>query len=161
MADATEKKVEELLLQGLNRRQIFIQLQNSTPARKLIFFINNSALPGDRKKFQLLNLLLVLLFTFITAKKLLAIFSFGMMGITLILSLVVPVVNIYVLREILRFRRIGYQFLFVLSLLSLLQPENHFLIETILFVVIGAISAFLYLKMFPQMALVPPETNAP
>ncbi|MDH4321436.1 MAG: hypothetical protein OEV73_08065 [Desulfobulbaceae bacterium] len=161
MADETEKNVEELLLQGLTRQQVFQRLQHSAPARKLLFFINNSALPGDRKKHQLLNLLLVLLFTFITAKKLLAIFSFGMMGITMLLSLVVPIVNIYVLREVLRFHRLGYQFLFVLSLLSLLQPENHYLLEALLLVVIGAVSAFLYLKMFPKEALVPPEEASP
>jgi hypothetical protein len=96
--------------------------RNDKEPFKILFHLKNSSLPRDRKKIQVINLFLALVLLFITAKKLITAFSFGVLDIFLLLSLVVPMINIYVLREILRFHRIGYQFLFVLSCLSLLQP---------------------------------------
>ena len=76
-------------------------------------------------------------------------------GIEMFILLVVPVINMYVLKEILFFRRNGYLFLCVLSALSFVSPENWQFPEFLFVLAMIAISAFLYLKMFPKDTLIP------
>ncbi len=150
MKDPIENRIEELFQKGLSRKQTFQRLKGADNQKKLLFHLNNHSLPADRKRFQLTNLLLALVLTFVTTKKLIAIFAFGMMDITLLLSLIVPVVNIYVLREILRFRRLGYQFLVIISILSVAQPDNHQFLELSLHLLMAVGGGWLYLALFPQ-----------
>lgn len=150
MASQLENTIEQLLLAGKSRKAILDQLRQSENPQKLLFFLNNISHPARRKQYQVVNLVLVALLTFVTFKKLLATFAFGTFDLFLLVSLVVPTINLYLLREILRFRRIGYQFLFVLSLLSLLHPENHFLPEAVMQLTLSLLSGFLYLKIFPR-----------
>lgn len=150
MADTTEKEIEAFLLQGKNKKEIWETYKDDEESSKVLFYLNNSATIYHRKKFMALNLLLSAVLLFITAKKLLAVFSFGTLDIYLLLGLVVPTINFYVLREILRFHRLGFKFLFILSILSLVQPENHHLQEIIILGVIIAISGYLYKQMFPE-----------
>lgn len=150
MAETTEKEIERSLLQGKNKNEIWKMYKNTEEQHKVLFFINNSATLQHRKKYMVINLLLAAALLFITCKKLLVAFSFGTLDISLLLGLVVPTINFYILREILRFHRLGFKFLFVLSILSLIQPENHHMQEmTILAIIIG-ISGYLYKHMFPQ-----------
>jgi len=149
MTDKLEKEIEEHLQKGKSKAEIWQVFRNDKEPLKVLFFLNNSSLPRDRKKFQVINLLLALLVLFITTKKLITAFSFGVLDVFLLLSLVVPIINIYVLREILRFHRIGYQFLFVLSCLSLLQPENWHNQELFLLGLMIGLSGYLYRQMFP------------
>jgi hypothetical protein len=149
MADKIEKEIEQLLAEGRKKPQIWKQLRKGEKPYKALFFLNNAAKPEDRRKYQILNLFLALILGFITFKKLLTALSFGSLDIFLLLGLVVPIINIYVLREILRFHRLGYRFLFVLSCLSLLQPENHHLQEIIFILLMIAASGYLHLQMFP------------
>lgn len=150
MSKYLENRIEQELLAGKNRTEIRDRLKNTEEPRALLFHLNNISHPARRKKYQYLNLLLAAVLTFVTFKKLLGIFAFGRFDLFLLLSLVVPVVNFYLLREILRFHRIGYQFLFVLSILSLLHPESHFLQEIALQGLLIALSGFLYFRMFPK-----------
>ena len=154
MADKIEKEIEELLQQGKSKKKIWKQLRNGKNSHKSLFSLNNCSLPQDRKTYQVFNLILAVLLTFVTAKKLLTALSFGSLDIFLLLGLVVPIINIYVLREILRFRRLGYKFLFVLSCLSLVQPENHHSQELFLIGAMIGLSGFLYRRMFPATALI-------
>ncbi|MDH5298464.1 MAG: hypothetical protein OEV91_05540 [Desulfobulbaceae bacterium] len=157
MTDPIEAKVEELLRQGLDRRAAHRRLADTADRAKLLFFLNNSALAADRNRLQLPNLLLALLLGFVTAKRLIAIFSFGVIDLFLFLSLVVPMVNVYVLREVLRFHRLGYQFLLVLAALSLLQPENRLPLELTIYATMIGLTGFLLAKLFPKTALIPSE----
>ena len=150
MTKKLEDRIEEELLAGKNRKTILDNLRQTEDLRKLLFFLNNISQPARRKKYQFFNLLLVVLLTFVTFKKLITAFAFGRFDLFLLISLVVPTINLYLLREILRFRRIGYQFLFVLSILSLLHPENHFLPEATRQIMLIALSGFLYFKIFPK-----------
>jgi hypothetical protein len=150
MAAELEKQVEQLLQQGSNKENIYQQLERAENRTALIFHLNNFSLPGDRRKYQTLNLALATLLLFVTSKKLIAAFAFGVLDLWLLLMLVVPIINLFVLRQILRFRRLGYQFLFVLSLLALLQPENHHLQEALLFLLMSGLAGFLYLRLFPR-----------
>lgn len=151
MADSLEKKIEALLQQGMTRQQIYSKLQGQHAKGKLAFQVNNTSRPSLRKKYLLPTLLLAGLLTFITFKKLLVIvLTSDLSLLLLLLSMIVPVINIYVLREVLRFRRTGYQFLTVISLLGLLHPENHFPQEMSILVIQATIAAFLYLTIFPS-----------
>jgi hypothetical protein len=155
MADKLEKEIEGLLLQGKSKKEIlgYFNKQEATDeekSHKVIFFLNNSATLYHRKKMMTATLALSAALLFITAKKLLAAFSFGTIDIYLMLGLVVPMINFYVLREILRFHRLGFKFLFILSILSLIQPENHHLQEIAILTVMTGLSGFLYKKMFPE-----------
>lgn len=154
MANKIEKQIEELLQQGKNKKEIWKQLRNEKNSHKTLFFLNNCSLPRDRKTYQVLNLVLAVLLTFVTTKKLLTALSFGSLDIFLLLGLVVPIINIYVLREILRFHRTGYKFLFVLSCLSLVQPENHHSQELFLIGTLIGLSGFLYRRMFPATEMI-------
>jgi len=157
MTDPVEMKVEELLLAGKGRHEIYHRLKNNADQSKLIFHINNSALPEDRNKYRYLNLFLCIILLYLTAKKIPAIFVFDILTVYLLLSLVVPVINIYVLREVMRFHRVGYQFLIVISLLSLFQPENHNPVEGTICVLIAVIAFFLYCRLFPASSALNPE----
>ncbi len=150
MAEKVEEKIELLLQEGKNRQAVVEALKEEEDAQKLLFYINNISKPADRKKYQVQNLILALILTFVTIKQLITTFAFGQFDLFLLLSLVVPVVNIYLLREILRFRKIGYQYLFVLSILSLLNPANRALLEGSLQISIIALSGALYWQMFPK-----------
>lgn len=149
-----------MLADGLKKPRIWEKLRNDEKPYKALFFLNNASKPEDRRKFQILNLFLALVLGFMTFKKLLTALSFGSLDIFLLLGLVVPVINIYVLREILRFHRLGYRFLFVLSWLSLLQPENHHLQEIVFIFLMIVISAYLHLRMFPKNEQITVETEA-
>ena len=155
MAHALEKEVEQLLQQGLGKREIQQRLASERDPRQLVFFLNNAALPARRNRYQYVNLLLAVLLAFFTFKKLLVAFSFGAFDLYLLLALVVPVINIYLLREILRFHRLAYQFLMVLALLALLQPENHRLQELLLLLSQAGLAAFLFGRLFPRQELLP------
>lgn len=149
MADKIEQEIEKLLQQGKEKKEIWRTLRGGDEPHKALFHLNNSSLPRDRKKFQVINLVLAVILLFVTSKKLLTAFSFGALDLFLLLSLVVPVINIYVLREILRFHRIGYKFLFILSFLALLQPENWHNQELFLLGLMIGLSGYLYKQMFP------------
>ncbi len=159
MADKIEKEIEKLLADGLEKPRIWRQFRKGENPHKALFFLNNASRPEDRRRYQLLNLALALVLGFVTFKKLLTALSFGSLDIFLLLGLVVPIINIYVLREVLRFHRLGYRFLFVLSCLALLQPENHHVQEIVLTFLLIGISGYLHLRMFPGKEQIKPEVS--
>ncbi len=154
MADTIEKQVEEMLQQGKSRRQAWNFLRDRENPHRLLFHLNNSSLPADRRKVQWNNLVLVVLLAFLTIKKLLVAFSFGSLDLALILSLIPAVINVYILREVLRFRRLGYKFLFVLSIVAFLLPENHHLQEASLLLAQVLLSGYILLVLFPKKDLI-------
>lgn len=154
MSQPLEEKIEASLLAGESRREIVERLKKSTDPQRLLFHANNISNPASRGRYQYLNLLLALLLLFITTKKLLTIVMFGAFDFLLFLNLVVPIINFYLLREILRFRRIGYQFLFVLSILSLLHPENRMLPELPITLLIIVLAGLLHSRLFPRSQMV-------
>ncbi len=143
-----EEKIEALLQKGLSKKEIRKRLLGQEDTRQLDFFLNNLAYPEDRRRYQIINFSLVLILGFVTIKKFFFALSFGSISLTTLLALVVPTVNVYLIREIISFRRVGYQFLAVLSALSMLNAENRAFPEVILVPAMTMISAFLYLKLF-------------
>lgn len=114
-------------------------VQNTSPTHLVV-----------QKTFRPLNLLLVVTLSFLTCKKIYAVFALGSLHPLVLTALIVPAVNVYVLYLILQYDRRGYQYLFVLSLLAMIHPENRHLLEMILHAVLIVFSALLYLKMFPR-----------
>jgi hypothetical protein len=161
MTVSLEKQVEELLTEGVKKPDIFQRLRKEHDKSKVLFYVNNMTTPGKKNRYQYLNFFLALLLAFVTSKKLLVIFTtLSMTGLLMtLLNLIVPAVNLYVMREVLRFRRLGYQFLVVISILSLLQPENHALQEMAIFVILAAGGAFLYMQMYPKKEILRSETE--
>jgi len=161
MSKSLEQEVEELLTQGVKKKDIFRKLGKGDvkTKSKVLFYVNNMTTPAKKNTYQYLNFFIVILLAFVTANKLIAIFvAFSMTGFMMtLLNLIVPAVNIHVMREVLRFRRLGYQFLVVISLLSLLQPQNHAAREMTIFVITACGAAFLYLKIFPNKAILQEE----
>lgn len=147
-------KVDQLLGQGLDRHQIWRKLSRTADQDDLYHYLNSTSLPAARKKFLFLNLILVGVLSFMTFKKVLIALALGLQGLFLVLALVVPAVNIYVLWRLARFKRAGYQYLFVLSGLSLLQAENRLSPELPMVAVMIFLSAFLYLRMFAKKQLI-------
>lgn len=150
MADPIERKIEQRLLAGENKKTIWQDMQKDETPGKILFYLNNKAALKDRLTYQLVNLALALVLAFLTAKELITLFSFGRLDIPFLTGLVVPIINIYILKEILRFHRLGYQYLFVLTAVSLILPKNHGPLELSLSLMMIGVSGFLYLKIFPK-----------
>jgi len=150
MAKKLVEKITHLLHEGKTKDQVWRNLQGTENHEELVFLLNDLPTLKKRQTFLLLNLPLAALLVIMTGIKLFAAMAIGQVNYLFFLALVVPIINIYILKKILTFRRTGYQYLFVLSFLSLFQPENHRLIEIVILGVILFLSGFLYLRMFPK-----------
>ena len=68
----------------------------------------------------------------------------------LLVDLVVPAVNFFVLNKIIRFQRQGYEFMTVLGVLALVRAENRVMPDLAMYLVIIGLSVFLLLRVFPK-----------
>ncbi len=151
-----ETQINREMAAGKSRSGIWSGLTGTEEERfKFFFHLNNISPPRLRTKYQYLNLVICIVLAFLTFKKLLAAMAFGRFDIFLLMSLVVPVINLYVLREVMRFHRTGYRFLTILSALALLQPENHQAQEAIILILLIAGGGFMWFSLFPRGSLLP------
>jgi hypothetical protein len=150
MADSLDKQVELLLQEGKSKQSIYTRLKKPDNRARLVFSLNNASLLPRRKAYMWINLFLAASLLGMTLKRLLLIDISGNFDFFLVFDFIVPTINFYILREILRFHRTGYQFLAVLTGLALLYPENRVLPD--LFINLGmiALAVFLYLRLFPK-----------
>lgn len=106
--------------------------------------------PQDlRRKYRILNYALISILAISTLLKTLVVIKAGSLAPTALAGLVVPVINVYFIRLLLQFRKIGYQFVFLLSILALVYPENRQPVEFALHLLLIIMSAHLYLRLFP------------
>ncbi len=150
MPKSEEKSIDYLLAQGKTKRQVFDLLSEEFSQDSLLFHLNNVPMPRQRRKFRFFNFSLMVLLSYITLKKLIIAYLFKDYAIIMLSSLVVPIINLYLLREIWKFHKIGYQFLAPLSLLALVYSENRVMPDLAIYLLISALSAFLYFKLFPK-----------
>lgn len=150
MVDPLVKKIDHLLREGQTKKNIWNKLKDSEDSEEVAFLLNERPTLKNRKNFLLLHLPLTAILVILTGKKLFAAAAIGQVSIAFFLALVVPFINIYILKKLLRFHRDGYKFLFILSILALFHKENHMVLETTLLGVMIFLSGFLYLKMFPK-----------
>ncbi len=148
--DSEEKAIESLLQKGKTKKQVLEALSEKFSKQSLIFHINNVALPRYRKQYRFFNFLLIALLLYVTVKKLVIAYLFKNYAIIMLSYLVVPIINLYLLKEIWKFHKIGYQFLAILSLLALVYEENRVMPDLAIYLTISALSAFLYFKLFPK-----------
>jgi hypothetical protein len=145
MADSLEKQVEQLLLAGEGKKAVLVRLATDENRARLLVILNNKALLHRRHRYMWFNLALAGVLLYVTLKRLLAISAAGHFDFYLLADFIVPTINFYVLREILRFQRTGYQLLTVLTALALLYPANRVLPD--LFIHLGMIGAAIVLHL--------------
>ncbi|WP_457573473.1 hypothetical protein [Desulfolithobacter sp.] len=157
MAELLEEQVRKELKKGQKKESILVHLATPENRDNLIHILNNLPLEARRRQGQWLNYLLVTLVLTVTVKKiyliavvLLAAVKLDQFTPLLLLDLIVPAINFYVMRELLRFHRQGYQFMAVLGTLALLRGENRIFPDFYLYLSIIALSLFLLWKMFPN-----------
>lgn len=154
MADALEKQIDLMLQNGESKKSIFTKFDKPDTQARLLFFLNNKSLLSRRHKYMWANLLLGIVLLGMTMKLLLGIadtISMRGLGIYLLADFIVPTVNFYILRELFLFHRTGYQFLVILTSLSLIIYSNNRLMPDLLInLCLIGLGAFLYLKLFPK-----------
>ena len=160
MKDELTHQVDALLSEGKNRFQIWKRLKNSENTESLRHCLNNKTLLKDKKAYRYLNIFLSLILLFVTTSKILLAVDTET-GIYFFASLVVPMINLYILREVLFFRRSGYLFLCILSAISFIHQENRYFPEFLFILAMIAIAAFLYVKLFPKKLLIPAPSDEP
>ncbi|GAB4333521.1 MAG: hypothetical protein Kow0089_02270 [Desulfobulbaceae bacterium] len=161
MADSLEKQIEAMLRNGDSKKTIFTRFDSPENRARLIFFLNNKSLLPRRHKYMWHNLLLGAMLLAMTLKRLMAIAERGQFDFWLLADFIVPTINFYILREIFLFHRTGYQFLAILTTLSLFYAQNRSFPDLPVNLVMIGLASFLYLKLFPadEKILPPDEKN--
>jgi len=160
MKDELTQQVDKLLSEGKSRFHIWKRLKNHENADKLRHCLNNNALLKDKKAYRYLNIFLSLILLFVTISQIKLAVDIEK-GIYFFASLVVPMVNLYILKEVIFFRRSAYMFLFILSALSFIHQDNRHFPEFLFIFALVVIAAFLYFKLFPKKLLIPAPTDKP
>ena len=160
MKDELTHQVDMLLSEGKSRFQIWKRLKSNENAAALRHCLNNKALLKDRKAYRYLNILLTLILLFVTTSKILGVVLFAK-GLYIFISLLVPMINMYILKEVFTFRRSGYMFLTILSTLSLAYQENRHFPEILFVLAMIAIASFLYFRLYPKKLLIPAPVEKP
>lgn len=104
---------------------------------------------GLQRKYRVLNYALITVLAISTLQKSLVVINAGSLAPSALAGLVVPVINVYFIRLLLRFRKIAYQLVFFLSILALVYPQNRQPVELTLHLLLIVMSAHLYLRLFP------------
>ncbi len=157
MADPLEQQVLEELKKGTAKQTILKQLGTKDNREDLVWYLNHLPTGKARWDHQWLNWLLVTVLLILTLMKLYEIarlqikaMHYDMFSPMLLLDLVVPAINFFVLNKIIRFQRQGYEFMTVLGVLALVQEENRLMPYLGMYLVIIVLSVFLLLRMFPK-----------
>jgi len=155
--NATEQLVRKELGRGHKKQEILARLSKKGDSDDLVFYLNNLPEEQQRRQYLWVNRLLCLLLTVLTVGKLyvmarlqLAAMGSGQFSPLLLIDLIVPIINFYVLSKILRFQRQGYQFMIVLGVLAFVRPENRAQPDLTLYLCITALSILLLLRLFPK-----------
>lgn len=157
MADPLEQQVLGELKKGTGKESVLKKLETKDNRDDLVWYLNHLPAGKGRKDHQWINWLLVIVLLALTIKKLYFIAlvqmnaaSVNQFSPMLLLDLVVPAVNFFVLNKIIRFQRQGYEFMAVLGVLALVREENRLMPDLALYLVIIGLSVFLWLRMFPK-----------
>ncbi|MGB5684332.1 MAG: hypothetical protein WBM35_00860 [Candidatus Electrothrix sp.] len=157
MTDPLEKQVQDELKKGRSKQSILKGLATSDNREELVWILNQYPTDKKKQKILFLNWLLILVLLIVTMKKLYFIALIQLNAISihqfsplLLVELIVPAINFYILTKIIRFSRQGYQFAAVLSLLALIRPENRIMPDIIMYITVITLSVFLLLYLFPK-----------
>jgi hypothetical protein len=157
MADPLEQQVVEELKNNTAKKNILKKLATPENREDLIWYLNHYPSGNARKEGLWINRFLVAVLLVLTVKKLyfIAMVQLNAAAIhqfspLLLLDLIVPAINFFVLYKIIRFQRQGYQFMAVLGLLALVRPENRIMPDLAMYLVVTGLAIFLLLRLFPR-----------
>ncbi len=152
-----EQRVRRELTGGRGKKQILADLSRKHDREEVLYILNNIPDEDRRQRYLWFNRLLCLLLFIITVKKL---YDMALLQLTavavhqfsplLLLDLIVPMINFYVLSKLIRFHRQGYQFMVVLGVLALVRPENRISPDLWFYLAIIGLSLFLLKQFFPK-----------
>lgn len=150
MANPLEKEIKARLRQNLSKKEIYKSLATEQNSGEVQHMLNN--LPAERlnRKMLPLRIVLLILLLLLTIKQFLFVYIVEQSSVDLMLGLIGPLIHVYIMRELLRNHRLGYQILPILSVLALLRPENSITPDTYMYVGMALLSGFLYLTLFPK-----------
>lgn len=149
-----EQQVRELLFQGLSKQEVYDRLATYNNRDELRYMLNNLPAPEPRRKYLYLNIILISMLGIITARKLYTLWGIDTFSLFTLFILVVPTINIYLMRELMLFHRTGFQFTAILCAISLLNSENRMLPEIVFIPLIVALAGFLYFKLYPDDSMI-------
>ncbi len=157
MTDPLEKQVQGELKKGRSKQSILKGLATADNREELSWILNQYPTDKKKQKILFLNWLLILVLLIITMKKLYFIALIQLNAISihqfsplLLVELIVPAINFYILTKIIRFYRQGYQFAALLSLLALIHPENRIMPDIVMYLTVITLSIFLFSYLFPK-----------
>ncbi|MFP7753688.1 hypothetical protein ACLG6S_03375 [Thermodesulfobacteriota bacterium B35] len=157
MPDPLEKKVVAMLHGGSSKKAVLARLATKDNHSELLAILNDLPTEARRRQHIWINWMLLVFLFAVTSRKIYQITLLFMAARAadrfsplLLLNLIVPAINFYILREILLFHRRGYLFLALISVLALLRPENRVLPDLYLYPVMTALAVFLMLRLFPR-----------
>ncbi|HEB49286.1 MAG TPA: hypothetical protein ENI89_01640 [Desulfobulbus sp.] len=145
-----------MLHSGLSKKKVLDRLATRDNRSELLAILNDLPTEGRRRQHIWINWMLLVFLFAVTSRKiyqitvlLTAAVSSGQFSPLMLINLVVPAINFYILREIVLFHRQGYLFLAVISLLALLRPENRVLPDLYIYPSMAVLAIFLMLRLFP------------
>jgi len=152
-----EQLVRQELRQGHSKKNILTRLSKNHDKNDLIFYLNNLPEEQQRRQHLWINRFLCVVLLILTIKKLyfmamlqMAAIATGQFSPLLLLDLIVPAINFYVLSKLIHFQRQGYQFMTILGFLALLRPENRIQPDLTIYLIVIGLSVFLLLRLFPK-----------
>lgn len=155
--DPLEQLVRQELRQGHGKKNILSRLSGNHDKNNLLFYLNNLPEEQQRRQHLWTNRLLCVVLLILTLTKLyfmamlqMTAIATGQFSLLLLLDLIVPMINFYVLSKLIHFHRQGYQFMTILGTLALIQPENRVMPDLAMYLVIIGLSVFLLLQLFPK-----------
>lgn len=152
-----EQLIRQELRQGQSKKTILTRFAKKHDRNELIYYLN--ILPGEQQRQQNLwiNRFLCVVLLVLTLKKLyfmalvqITAMNSGQFSALLLLDLIVPMINFYILAKLIRFQRQGYQFMAILGFLALIRPENQIMPDLALYLTVTGLSIFLLLRLFPK-----------
>ncbi len=150
MHNPLEKEIKRRLKQNQSKKDILAQLATAQNRGVVVHMLNN--LPRHTKNRQMLPLRLVVfsLLLLLTIKQFLFVYLHESSSVDLMLGLIGPFIHVYVMRELLRNHRLGYQILPILSLLALFRPEVRIFPDIYMYLGMAFLSGLLFFVLFPK-----------
>ncbi len=155
-----ERKIRQILARASDRHHVWMQLRKQGDPRELISALNSYPTANRRRLWGWLSWLAVFLLLLLTIKQVyrtallfIVAVSAGQFTPVLLLELVVPAINFYLLNKLISMQRQGFLFLAILMLLALFRPENRLMPDMALSLVLAGTGALLYFCLFPRKEL--------
>ena len=150
MQQLLEKEIKHWLKQNLSKKEIFRKLRTEQNQEELLHMLNNLPSPDRNQKTLPFRFVLLTLLVLLTIKQFLFVYLHENSSIALMLGLIGPFIHIYIMRELLRGHRLGYQILPILSILAFFRPENRIMPDILMYVSMAMISGVLFFWLFPK-----------